>query len=33
MLIWKDGTMYEGEFKNDLKDGFGKMYWSDGGRY
>lgn len=27
-MIWADGTIYEGEYKNDKKDGFGTLKWS-----
>ena len=30
---WGDGRKYEGEYKNDLKDGFGVFTWSDGRTY
>ena len=30
---WKDGTKFEGLFKNGLKNGFGKFEWPDGNSY
>ena len=33
VYFWKDGRKYEGEYKNDKKEGFGKYYWTDGRRY
>ena len=30
---WPDGMIYEGEYKNDMKDGIGKMTWPDGKIY
>lgn len=27
-MIWGDGTIYEGEYKNDKKHGFGTLTWS-----
>ena len=30
---WSDGRIYEGEYKNDKKDGFGKYWWGDGRSY
>ena len=32
-MYWIDGDKYEGDQKNDLKDGKGIIYWIDGGRY
>lgn len=26
-MIWTDGTVYEGDYKNDKKDGFGILTW------
>lgn len=26
-MIWADGTIYEGEYKNDKKHGFGILTW------
>jgi len=31
--IYYDGSYYEGQFKEDKKDGFGKYSWSDGDKY
>lgn len=28
--VWKDGKMYDGEYENDKKSGFGIFYWADG---
>ena len=33
IYTWKDGRRYEGEYKYDKKDGFGKYIWVDGRRY
>jgi hypothetical protein len=30
---WEDGRRYEGEYQNDLKDGFGVYTWKDGKKY
>ncbi len=30
---WKNGDMYEGTFKNGMRNGFGTMAYSDGERY
>jgi len=30
---WPDGRKYEGEFKDGLKDGFGKLTWPTGKEY
>ena len=32
-LLWNDGDRYEGDFKNDKKEGKGIYYWNDGNRY
>ena len=32
-MYWINGDKYEGDWKNDLKDGKGIIYWIDGGRY
>lgn len=26
-MIWSDGTIYDGEYKNDKKHGFGILTW------
>ena len=26
-MTWADGTIYEGEYKNDKKNGFGTLTW------
>lgn len=31
--MWKDGRKYEGEYKEDKKDGFGTYTWADGKKY
>jgi hypothetical protein len=33
MYIHVDGTRYEGQWKDDLQDGFGTEIWPDGSRY
>ena len=33
MLIWKDGSKYEGYWKNDMTDGKGRLIHSDGDVY
>jgi hypothetical protein len=30
---WKDGRKYEGDYKDDKKEGFGIYVWADGRRY
>ena len=30
---WPDGRVYEGEYKNDKKDGYGEFEWADGRKY
>ena len=30
---WPDGRIYQGEYKNDKKDGYGIYKWSDGRAY
>ena len=30
MFKWPDGRKYEGEYKNDKKEGYGIFYWPDG---
>ena len=30
---WPDGAVYEGEYKNAKKNGFGKFLWADGSSY
>ena len=32
-LLLPDNGVYEGDFKNDLYDGYGKMSYADGGSY
>ena len=33
IIKWADGAIYEGNFKDDLKHGYGKYYWSSGNIY
>ena len=33
MFIWSNGSKYLGNFVNDVRDGYGEMYWSDGTVY
>ena len=30
---WPNGQIYEGQFKKDLRDGYGKMIWENGEIY
>ena len=30
VYAWADGRRYQGEYKNDKKDGFGVYMWADG---
>ncbi len=30
---WPDGRVYNGEYKNDKKDGYGEFSWNDGRKY
>lgn len=30
---WAKGSKYEGNFYDDLRHGFGSMYWNDGSYY
>ena len=32
-MYWNDGTRYEGEWKNDEKEGKGIKYYNNGDRY
>ena len=32
-FTFSDGKCYEGEYKNNLKDGFGTFKWVDGRKY
>ena len=32
-ITWKDGRMYEGEYKDDKKNGYGVYKWADGRIY
>lgn len=33
VYIWNDGRKYEGDYKDDKKNGFGIYQWADGRRY
>lgn len=33
VYIWADGRRYEGQYRNDKKDGWGNYSWSDGRHY
>ena len=33
VFTWPDGRRYEGEYRNDLKDGYGTFKWRDGREY
>jgi len=33
VFIWKSGNQYCGNFFDDLRDGYGEMYWKDGTTY
>lgn len=30
IFSWPDGRKYDGFFKNDLRDGYGELYWPNG---
>lgn len=32
-IVFKSGSIFEGNFKNDLKHGYGKMYYYPSGNY
>lgn len=32
-FTWPDGSVYEGNFENNLMEGFGKIQWADGKEY
>ena len=32
-MYWKNGDRYEGDYKNDKREGKGIMYWNDGDKY
>ena len=31
--MWSNGSLYEGQFLNNLRHGIGKMKWKDGTTY
>ena len=31
--VWADGSWYDGEWRNDEREGYGEMYWTDGSVY
>lgn len=33
VFTWPDGRKYEGEYKNDLKEGYGSFWWPNGRKY
>ena len=33
VFTWPDGRRYEGEYKDDKKEGYGIFEWSDGKKY
>jgi len=33
VFTWKDGRKYEGEYKNDKKEGYGEFNWPNGKVY
>jgi hypothetical protein len=33
VFIWKSGNQYCGNFFDDLREGYGEMYWKDGITY
>lgn len=33
MFIWSNGCKYIGNFVEDVRSGYGEMYWSDGTVY
>ena len=32
-ITWVDGKVYEGEYKDDKKHGYGTFFWGDGRKY
>lgn len=30
MFTWAEGNIYKGDYVNDLREGFGEMFWTDG---
>ena len=33
MFTWASGNTYKGEYKEDERDGYGEMSWTDGSIY
>lgn len=33
VYLWSDGRKYEGEYKDDKKNGYGIYIWADGRKY
>lgn len=33
VFLWPDGRKYEGDYKNDVKEGYGRLEWPDGKIY
>ncbi len=33
VFTWKNGKIYQGEYKNDKKEGYGTFEWPDGRKY
>ena len=33
VFTWADGRRYEGEFKDDKREGYGEHFWPDGTKY
>lgn len=33
VFLWPDGRKYEGDYKNDVKEGYGRLEWPDGKVY
>jgi len=33
VFTWNDGKRYEGDFVNDLKQGYGELIWANGRIY
>jgi len=30
IFLWESGNVYKGNYKDDERDGFGEMFWTDG---